>query len=195
MNERHRFRPAMIEGLETRVVLNRSSLIAPVAVGKLTITPRNTTNQAVVDQVNAAFDSFTTDYLQAQGAYLSNSTPSAHTAFTHYVAQRVQLLAAQLTRIFAHVPGSLARSPASTPGGPVVVQTFESTYINGSARTSLLESLEGRRTGAGAIPPPGTTGTTATLYTDQAISAIATTRTISLNSVGFLVSHRFQKHS
>jgi hypothetical protein len=179
MRERRRFRPATLEGLETRVVLNRGTVIAPVTVGKLTVTTHENTNQAVADQLNESFDSFTTDYLQAQGAYLANgSSQAAHTAFSHYVAQRVKLLAAQLTNIFAHVPGSLDRSPNSSPGGPVVVQTFLRTYINGPPPTSLLVSLEGRRSGSGAIPPPGTTGTTATLYTDQAISAIATARTI-----------------
>jgi hypothetical protein len=142
-----------------------------------------------------AFDSFTTDYLQAQGAYLAINNVQAHAAFSHYVAQRVKLLAAQLTRIFVHVPGSLNRTrPSRSPGGPVVIQSFLRTYINGPAPTTLIVSLQGARAGVGAIPPPGTTGTTATLYTDQALSAIETSRTVTLNNVGFLVSHTFQKH-
>ncbi len=110
------------------------------------------------------------------------------------MAQRVKLLAAQLTQVFAHVPGTLNNAPKSSPGGPVVLQNFLRTYINGPAPTTLLVALEGHRAGAGAIPPAGSSGTTATLYTDQATTAIATARTISLNSVGFLVSHSFQKH-
>jgi hypothetical protein len=196
MNGRHRFRPASLPGLETRVLLSKGALIAPVTVGKLTINARNTITHQVVDQVNVAFDSFTTDYLQAQGAYLQDSTaPHASAAFTNYVNQRVELLAAQLVRIFAHIPGSLDRLQTSTPGGPVVLQSFLRTRINGEGRTSLLMSLIGRRgLRSSALPPPGTTGTTATLYTDQAISAIETARTASINSAAFLFSHSFQKH-
>jgi len=196
MRERHRFQPEVLQGLETRVVLSGGGLITPVTVGQLTITARNDATHAVVDQVNQAFDSFTTDYLQAQGTYLANSTATnAQTAFHDYVTQRIELLATQLTRIFAHVPGSLNPLQTSTPGGPVVLQSFLRTRINGLGRSSLLMSLVGRRgLGNGALPPPGTTGTTATLYTDQAISAIETARTASLNSVGFLYSHSFQTH-
>jgi hypothetical protein len=195
MRERRRFRPATPEGLEARWVLSGGAVIAPVTVGKPPVTAHNNRNQAIADQVNQTYDSFTSDYLQAQGAYLANSSSqAAHLAFSHYVAQRVKLLAAQLTRIFAHVPGSLQPAPTSSPGGPVVVQNFLRTYINGPASTSLLVALEGRSAGNGAIPPPGTSGPTATLYTDQALSAIATARTITLNSIGFLISHSFQKH-
>jgi hypothetical protein len=195
MHGRRYFRPEPLQDLESRVALNRGGLIAPETVGRLNTSAKVNQNQAIVDQVNQTYDGFTTDYLQAQGAYLSNATSQpAHTAFSHYVAQRVKLLAAQLTTIFVHVPGSLGLAPKSSPGGPVVVQSFLRSYVNGPAPTSLLVALEGHRGNSGAIPPVGTTGTTATLYTDQAISAIATARTISLNSVGFLVSHRFQKH-
>jgi hypothetical protein len=194
MRERRQFRPERLEGLEARVVLSNRGLIAPATVGKLNTSAKTNSNQAVVDQVNQTYESFTSDYLQAQGAYLANGASAAnHTAFSHYVGQRVKLLAAQLTTIFVHVPGSLNLAPKSSPGGPVVVQSFLRSYVNGPAPTSLLVALEGRKGGTGAIPPAGTTGTTATLYTDQALSAIATTQTITLNSVGFLVSHRFQK--
>jgi hypothetical protein len=196
MRDRHRFCPSTVEGLETRLALSKGTLIAPVTVGKPTSNAQNNRNQAIVDQVNQTFDSFTTDYLQAQGAYLSNpSSDPAHIAFTQYVAQRIKLLSAQLTNIFAHVPGSLNTAPSSSLGGPVVLQRFLKTYINGPDPTTLLVALEGRRSGSGAIPPTGTTGTTSTLYTDQAVSAIATARTITLNSVGFLISHKFQGHA
>jgi hypothetical protein len=195
MREQRRFRPEALEGLEPRVVLSQGAVIAPVPVSKPTVTPRANQNQIIVTAVNQAFDSFSTDYLQAQGAYVASGTSQqAHAALTHYVAQRVKLLAAQLTQIFAHVPGSLNPSRTASPGGPVVVQNFLRSYINGPAPTTLLEALEGRRSGTGAIPPPGTTGTTSTLYTDQALSAIATARTVSINSVGFLVSHSFPRH-
>jgi hypothetical protein len=199
MKDRHRFRPLAVEDLETRVALSRAGGIAPVSPARLASTARNNAAQAVVNQVNLSFNSFTTDYLQAQGAYLAATTgasPSkgARTAFKNFVAQRVDLLAAQLTRVFAHVPGSLTRLQTSSSGGPVVVQEFLNNRINGTTRTSLLETLEGGRGNPGAIPPAGTSGPAATIYTDQAISAIETAQTSSLNSLGFLYGGSFNKH-
>ncbi len=199
MKDRHRFRPLAVEGLETRVALSRVGGISPVSPARLANAARNNAVQAVVNQVNLSFNSFTTDYLQAQGAYLAattGATPSkgARAAFKNFVAQRIDLLAAQLTRTFAHVPGSLTRLQTSSSGGPVVVQAFLNTRINGTSRTSLLEALEGGRGNPGAIPPAGTSGPTATIYTDQAISAIETAQTSSLNSLGFLYGGSFNKH-
>ncbi len=71
MKERRRFRPTTVEWLETRVVLNASAHIAPVSVGHVTTNARNAATQAVVNNVNSSFDSFTSDYLQAQGAYFA----------------------------------------------------------------------------------------------------------------------------
>jgi hypothetical protein len=194
MSKRNEFRPATVQGLERRVVLSGLAAIRPVAQARLNIVAHNNATQAVANQVNLSFDSFTTDYLQAEGAYLAVPNKGPHGAFKNFVAQRVELLAAQLTRIFAHVPGSLNRLQTSSSGGPVVVQAFLRTRINGNSSTSLLRALEGGGGSTGAIPPAGTTGPTATIYTDQAISAIETARTVSLNSVGFLYGKSFDKH-
>ena len=135
MKERRRFRPTTVDWLETRVVLNASGRhIAPVSAGHVTTNARNAATQAVVNNVNSSFDSFTTDYLQAQGTYFAaGATQGAHTAFRQYVGQRIQLLAAQLTQIFTHVPGSLNQSKVSTPGGPVILQTFLRSRIDGTS--------------------------------------------------------------
>jgi hypothetical protein len=94
------------------------------------------------------------------------------------------------------VPGSLSLLQTSSSGGPVVIQEFLKTRINGSSGKSLLHTLiGGSGDDTGAIPPVGTTGPTATLYTDEAISAIETTQTATLNSVGFLYGNSFNnKH-
>jgi hypothetical protein len=210
MKDRHRFQPALA-GLESRLVLSRLATISPVSPAKLAIAAHKNAAQAVVDQVNQAFDSFTTDYLQAQGAYFEAPNVGARNAFKNFVTQRTDLLAAQLTRIFAHVPGSLNKLETASSGGPVVVQQFLRTRINGNARTSLVRSLEGGSGNPSAIPPalkqptvttntgqaiaPTYTGqAVATIYTDQAISAIETARTASLNSLGFLYGKSFDKH-
>jgi hypothetical protein len=200
MKTRHRFSPETVQGLEPRVVLSKAAGFAPISPAPLTIRARNNAAQAVVNAVNTSFDSFSTDYLQAQGAYLAAPNGGSHNAFKSFVVQRVELLAAQLTRIFAHVPGSLSRLQTSSSGGPVVVQAFLRSRINGSSSRSLLRALEGGGGNPGAIPPvrmavsTSTIDTIATIYTDQAISAIETARTASLNSVGFLYGKAFDKH-
>src|SRR5579863_5184255 len=138
MKERRRFRPMTVEHLETRVVLSGGAHIAPVAAAHNTTGARNSNIQAVVNNVNLSFDSFTTDYLQAQGVYFaSGSSAPAHNAFRQYVSQRIELLAAQLNRIFTHVPGSLNQLQGSSPGGPLIVQTFLKTRINGVGQSTL----------------------------------------------------------
>ncbi len=96
-----------------------------------------------------------------------------------------------MTQIFTHVPGSLNQLKVSTPGGPVILQTFLRSRIDGTSDRTLRFALLGN---GGAVPPVGTNGTTATLYTDQAITAIETSRTVTISSVGFLYSRSFQKH-
>lgn len=193
MRKRHEFRPAALEGLEPRIVLSRVASFAPIAPAKLVLRSHNNAAQAVVNAVNQSFDSFTTDYLQAQGAYLKVPNADSHRAFRGFVVQRVELLAAQLTRIFAHVPGSLKRLQTSSSGGPVVVQAFLRSRINGTSSRTLLSALTDT---GGAIPPlrMATTDFASTIYTDQAISAIETARAVSLNSVGFLYGKAFEKH-
>jgi hypothetical protein len=193
MKRRHRFCPATTEPLENRVVLSGRAIFTPVHVARLATTARHNPSQAVVDQVNVAFSSFSSDYLQAEGTYLANSTPAAHSAFRNFVTQRIALLSSQLTLTFAHVPGSLKLSQTASSGGPVVLQVFLRTRIDGDAATSLLSALVGRGNG-GALAPAGTSGTTATLYTDQALSAIATAQNATLNSVVFLYARSFQNH-
>jgi hypothetical protein len=194
MRKRHRFCPAATEDLETRVVLSELASITPVKVARLTTSTHHNPAQAVVNQVNLAFESFSSDYLQAEGTYLANTNDNSLAAFKNYVPQRVALLASQLTLIFAHVPGSLKLSQTATSGGPVVLQVFLRTRIDGDARTSLLNALVGPGGNRGAIPPLGTTGTTATLYTDLAISAIETAQNATQNSVVFLYARSFQNH-
>jgi hypothetical protein len=195
MRKQREFCPAPVEGLERRIALSGIGAVRPVARAKLVLAAHTNATQAIVNQTNLAFDSFTTDYLQAQGAYLSDSmVKGSHGAFKNFVTQRVELLAAQLTRIMAHVPGSLKRLQTSSSGGPVVIQVFLRTRINGNSGSSLISALRGSGGGNGAIPPIGTTGPATTLYTDQAISAIETARTATLNSIGFLYGKAFDKH-
>jgi hypothetical protein len=162
-----------------------------VSLGHVTTNPRNTESQDVVNNVNQSFDSFTSDYLQAQGTYFAADSDAARSVMRQYVEQRIDLLAAQLTSIFTHVRGSLNQLQVTTPGGPVILQTFLKTRIDGRSDKTLHFALLRRGPNQGAIPPVGMTDTTAALYTGEALTAIETSRTVTLNSVGFLCSRSF----
>ena len=105
MVERHRFRPSVSERLEARVALTHGGPIAPALIGTLSFNPRAGGPTArIVAQVNAAFNQFTADYLQAQGAYLSSGTAADATAFKSFTKQEVRLLSQQLTRTLRACP-------------------------------------------------------------------------------------------
>ena len=108
-----------------------------------------------------------------------------------YVRQRVEQLSGQLTRIMSHLPGSLNRLPPSfSGGGSIVLDSFLRTRINGNGRASLMTALVGPR--SPAIPPTPASGPSATIYTDQAISAIETARTATLLGASFLLNKTFK---
>lgn len=194
VKQRHRFRPTILEMLENRMVLSHGVSFAPVAVNHLNLSGRRgvTLSQVSIDETNQFFDSFTRDYLQVQGAYFATDAtmaPTARGTFREYVVQRVNLLAEQLTRTFALLPGSLNRLPPSS-GSTTVLASFLQTRINGATSTSLRTSLIGGPR-SGAIPITPISGPAATLFTYQAISAIETARTATMNSASFLIHHTF----
>jgi hypothetical protein len=197
MKDRHRFLPTGVEPLEPRAVPSHvSGLISPVAIHPVTVvhTPLPDLYTRVTTAVNQAFDSFTTDYLQAQGTYLATSlaTPGP---FQSFIRQRVSLLSEELVRAFAQVPGSFNQLPTTFggTGGSIVLQTFLRRQIGtpragqpdggpGTLLFSLLNNI-----------PPITAGSSAsvTLYTLDATTAIATARAATVNGVRFLVHHTF----
>lgn len=193
MKQRHRFRPAILEMLENRMVLSHGVSFAPVAVNHLNHSGRRSVklSQVAIDETNQFFDSFTRDYLQVQGAYFAADAKdlNAKLTFREYIVQRTNLLAQQLTRTFAQLPGSLNRLPSSS-GSATVLASFLQNRINGAASPSLRASLAGGARG-NTIPVPPVSGPAATLYTYQAISAIETARTATLNSASFLIHHTF----
>jgi hypothetical protein len=199
MKRDHHFRPVVAELLEPRVLPSHGARIQPATVSPVNASARAVPvgglAHAVVDQVNQEFDSFTNDYLQAQGAYFatdsSNATNAANAErfFRSYIEQRLNLLAQQLIRTFTQLPGSLNRLPGAPPGGSYVLQVFLRDKINGTTAGSLRTALAGNK----VIPAPGTvTGGAATLYTEQALGAIETARAATLNASTFLLRHTFQ---
>ena len=197
MNDRHRFRPAVDDCLEDRRLLSARGLIAPVAVKPLPIhLAKPSLALQATTQVNQAFDSFNTDYLQAQATYFApTNTPTTapKSFFSNYVVQRVRLLSQDLVKTFTPLPGSFNRLPGSTfgTGGSIVLQTFLRRVIDGTQGSTLRNELVDN------IPVTKLSGPPATLVTLNATTAIETARTSTLNSVNFLLRHTFHngKHS
>lgn len=191
MKKRKRFCPGATT-LEDRALLSHAADIAPLTPAPLDLSGRSHTAliQSAADSVNQIFDSFTADYLQTQGAYFA-STNNSPGLFHSYIIQRLNLMSQQLVKTFTHVPGSLNMLPGAGPGGSTALQIFLRRYINGPTPTSLATALAGTG-GHNPIPPSNTTGTTATLYTTQALAAIETARAATLNSVSFLINHTFR---
>jgi len=195
MRERHRFRPAGWDRLEARVALTHGGPISPALIGTLSPNPRAGGAAArIVAQVNASFNQFTANYQQAQGAYLSSGTKDDATAFKHFTDQAVGLLAQELTRTMARLPGSLVyikdthqRSLHGTNSSIVLQAILYSRINGGSGSGSLLDTLNS----TAVVPSTPPTGASATLYTLTAANAIQSARIAMINSVKFLVTNTF----
>jgi hypothetical protein len=192
--DRRRFRPAGPDTLERRVALTHGGPIVPALIG--TLSPNTTASGRsgrVVAQINNAYDRFTADYLQAQGAYLASGAPAS--TFTTFTAQRVNLLAQELTRTFALLPGSFRRiknasERANAGGSSVLFQAFLFRTITGSPASSLRSIL----TSPAVVPPPLTVGGNSTLFTLTATNAIQAARTATINAARFIALGTFNNH-
>src|SRR4051794_17405000 len=94
MRDRRRFRPVASEALEPRLAPTHGGPLNPALIG--TLSPHVQASGPlgrVQAQVNASFDRFSADYLQAQGAFLSSgATAVVQPAFKSFTEQRVNLL-------------------------------------------------------------------------------------------------------
>ena len=188
---RHRFKPEGCNTLERRLVLTTGGSITPALLGTLSPTPTASGRPGrVANQINSAFDRFTNDYLQAQGAYLSSAAPAA--TFTTFTTQRINLLSQELTRIFARVPGSFATIKSShqrslANNSSVLLQAILYRNVAG-ANTSL----QGTLTSNAVVPPSGTNGASATLYTLTATNSIQTARISMINATKYIATGTFK---
>jgi hypothetical protein len=194
MTERRRFRPAGWDCLESRVALTHGGPISPGLIGTLSPNPRaGGPSTRIVAQVNASFNQFTANYLQAQGAYLSSGTAADATAFKAFTTQAIGLLTQELTRTMSRLPGSLvyikdAQQRSLHGGASIVLQAILYSRINGGAGSgSLLDTLKS----TAVVPSTPPTGASATLYTLTATNAIQSARTAMINSIKFLVMNTF----
>ncbi len=195
MRMRRKFRPVVGDCLETRVVLTHGGTIAPGLIG--TLSPRPRASGAIgrdVAQVNAAFDTFTANYLQAQGVYLSSGTAADSTAMNAFASQSVEVLAQSLTRTLSRIPASLvyikdAHQRSLNGDSATVLGAILFKRINGNPTTtkSLLQTL----TSTSVLPTTPPTGASASLYTLTATNAIQAARLSMINAVKLLVINRF----
>jgi hypothetical protein len=202
MRKKLRFRPGLADQLESRLVLAQFSAISPAAVAPLNLSGRvRALNVAAVDQINVAFDHFTQDFLQAQGAYFAttpgeSTSPAAVRYFRNFILQRIDLLGQELTGVFTQLPGGTRRVTGGGPNGSILVQSFLRQRITGNGASTLSRQLAGSNQGnfASLVPSVGTTGSEATLYTSSALTSIATARAATINASGYLLKSTFNKH-
>jgi hypothetical protein len=172
------------------MVLTHGGTFNPALIGTLSPTPRASGPLGLIQaQVNDSFDRFSRDYLEAQGAYLSSGTSAA--ALKAFTAQRVNLLAQELTRTLSRVPGSFERiankGQQSKNGSNVVLTGFLNRKINGPQNTSLLHILNSDA----VVPTPAPSGAGATLYTLAATNAIQAARYSTINAIRFMSLRTF----
>lgn len=148
---------------------------------------RDSLTTRVSDAIDREFDSFTADYLQAQGAYLASSTRDSKVIFRNVTRLRVNLLAQQLTQVMSRIPNTLARSKgaASTPLQQFMVRRITAPPPADTLLGSLLDP--------DTIPPIGTPAADATLYTLAATNAIETARVATVNGAKFAAYGIFAK--
>jgi hypothetical protein len=193
MRTRHKFQPVLTDALEARLVLTHGGPIAPGLIGTLSPHPgKSGATGRDVAQVNAAFDQFTANYLQAQGAYLSSGTSADSTAMKAYATQSVQVLAQSLTRTLSRIPSSLiyikdAHQRSLNGDMPTVLQGILFRKISGDTSSSLVQTL----TSNSVIPTTPPTGASASLYTLTATNAIQAARLGMINAVKLLVINKF----
>ncbi|WZO98249.1 hypothetical protein EP7_005308 [Isosphaeraceae bacterium EP7] len=201
MTARRRYQPDFLRQLEGRVVPSSVSVKPTDLVGGLNrgraIVP---VKQTTADQINSAFDRFTTDYLQAQSAYVVSSTPpptplprNYQSPLQRFTTQRVNLLSQELIQVMSRLPGSFSRvSNGPFGGSSVTLQSFLQRRITGqTSPQSLLRGLN-------SIPvTTATTGTSApgrTLDTLTATNTIEAARIATLNGAQFLRNGDFSRH-
>jgi hypothetical protein len=187
-----------MDWLESRVALTHGGPIAPGLIGTLSPNPQASGPSArEVAQITAAFNEFTAQYQQAQGAYLSSGTAADSTAFTAFTNQSVHNLAQQLTRIFSRIRGSLvyikdSHQRSMDGGGPTVLQHILFARIDGIGTMAMpSSSLLATLTSDMVIPKTPPSGASATLYTLTAANAIQAANTAMINAVKFLRMNTF----
>ena len=206
---RRGFLPSRLDGikLEERLVLSQATLAAPCFI----LNPARRSAFALrhlspQQRVGQAFDSFTTDYLQAQQIFFqSTGLSNAQTTFTNYINQRVSLLTQELIHALGRLPGASSKlrpNQRITQSMSTTLQSFLYRKIDGNVapntdtsygNISLLTAL---KTDLPTVPTDGTaiSPTAAALYSLKASNAIEAARLSTINAAYLMSSGMYAKH-
>jgi hypothetical protein len=193
MKRKHAFTPSMLDHLEARVVLSKTTEGLSVVVSGLSphLKVLDRKQQAMSAEIQQAFSQFQNDYDQARATYFasiqSQTSPDTATtgAFTLYTSQRVSLLGQQLVNIFIQSPQGTSKAQ----GQPYALKQLVSTKVIGPQgqhpKGSLVEAL------LQTIPPAGTSAPTSSLYTLTQDNAIQTAEVAVLNGLSITKNGAF----
>ncbi len=141
MKRNQGFVPSVLDRLESRIVLSKTTQGLSVVVSGLSphLKAINREQQAFSAEINQAFSSFQSDYDQARATYFASiqnqTSPTAATtnAFTLYTTQRVSLLSQQLINV-------LIQSPQGTAKAPGQPYALEVTHLEANYRAARASS-------------------------------------------------------
>ena len=193
MSSRTAFRPTDIPGvrLEDRVVLSGgaggamggSVLLRNVRTPSRVVRPARPSVSSLVD---VAFDSFQEQFRQVRSTYLASvqagtATDADRKAFNDYVAQRVDLLAQQVTNSMLVYPKGSSRGNDGSSVLPLMVARIKgdaSTDAETGRQTTTLKSSL-----TSSTPAPGASETTIALASMAQDDAVEASRVSTINGV------------
>jgi hypothetical protein len=184
MRRYHAFRPSALS-LESRCLLSTgvSPRVAALRVHSAAVAAGPRGSRGRIEQ---SFNSFRTDYFQAQQNFLVDSNTSAgQAAFLAFTTQRVYQLSQELGASLGRVAVGTSKDSSITS-----LRVFlNNRFLAPKSPVSLLGGL------SSATPPVGTTTAGSQLYSLAANSAINAAETASTNSIGSLDSGAFTGNS
>jgi hypothetical protein len=188
--------------LESRLVPSHAAGPRGLSVVVSGLAPRgqvlNRSQQPVIAEVNQSFDSFAADFDQARAAYFasiqtqtpgSSGASTANTAFTLFTAQRVELLAQQLTSSFLQEPAGTSRAKGQMT---TITQLIATKIISPGGKSGPTGQLYKSLTSS--IPPPGASASTQSLFTLAQDDAIEAARVNVINTVNITRNGDFGNH-
>lgn len=191
MRTKRDFRPScdQVERLEERLALSGTSgtVGSSVLLQGLRRQPlfRAQRPASVASMVDLAFQSFQQEYRQVRATYLAavqagTAQAGDKTAFENYTAQRVNLLAQQVTNSMLVYPKGASKGNQGVSALPIMVARINNSTLTQTGQRqsgSMLTALNAN------IPSVDASATTIALNTIAQDNAIESTRVTTLNSV------------
>ncbi len=140
-------------------------------------------------EINAQYNAFANDFAAVENLYvtsISEQSSSAASIFPSFITNRTNQMAIDLVQYFNSLPLKLPyfNTPPHTPNSRGAIQNYVYSSVAGGT-TSLQQSLL-------AIPLPTTAGSDLQIYNTAVASAIAQSRTQTLNGVSQVYAGRIR---